>query len=88
MKLLSNWREIVKKAWSMRAAALATVLSGLAVALPMISAEGWENWLAAGAFFSTVGAFLASIGVGITRVVDQGIASGVAPDHPDDPTFI
>ena len=34
MKLLSDWKRIVKKAWSFRFMALAAALSGVEVALP------------------------------------------------------
>jgi len=34
MKLLSNWRNILKKAWSIRLLVIAGLLSGLEVILP------------------------------------------------------
>jgi hypothetical protein len=36
MKLTSNWREVLRYAWSIRLMILAGVLSGLEVALPLI----------------------------------------------------
>ena len=35
MKLIADWKEIVKKAWSFRLMALAAVLSGAEVILPL-----------------------------------------------------
>lgn len=35
MKLLADWKHIVKKAWSFRLMALAAVLSGAEVVLPL-----------------------------------------------------
>ena len=39
MKLIDNWRTVLRKAWSMRFMALATLLSGLEVTLPMLDAD-------------------------------------------------
>lgn len=36
MKLVDDWRDIPKRAWSVRLIALAAVLSGLEIALPML----------------------------------------------------
>lgn len=38
MTLAHDWRDILKRAWSVRLIALAAVLSGLEVALPFIPA--------------------------------------------------
>jgi len=35
MKLYDNWKTILQKAWSMRLMALAAILSGIEVALPL-----------------------------------------------------
>jgi hypothetical protein len=45
MRLLANWRDVLKRAWSIRLLVLAGVLSGLEVALPLF---GWETawWFA------------------------------------------
>lgn len=37
MKLYDNWRDIVRKAWSIRLMVLAGVLSGVEVVLPFFS---------------------------------------------------
>jgi hypothetical protein len=47
MKLLPDWRDILKKAWSIRLILLACVLSGMEVAGPYIFA-GLPNGLFAG----------------------------------------
>jgi len=36
MKLVSNWRAVLKHAWSVRLLLLAGILSGLEVALPLL----------------------------------------------------
>lgn len=37
MKLLSNWKDVIKRAWSMRLMLLAAILSGAEVVLPFLS---------------------------------------------------
>lgn len=37
MKLLSNWLDVIKRAWSMRLMLLAALLSGVEVVLPFFS---------------------------------------------------
>lgn len=37
MKLIPDWKEVLKKAWSVRLIILAGLLSGLEVVLPMFS---------------------------------------------------
>lgn len=39
MHLLPNWRDVLRRAWSVRLMILAGILSGLEVALPFT--EGW-----------------------------------------------
>lgn len=39
MKLLPNWRTVLRKAWSMKFMALATVLSGAEVTMTLISPD-------------------------------------------------
>ena len=36
MRLKSNWRDVVKKAWSIRLILLAGIFSGLEVAMPLV----------------------------------------------------
>lgn len=67
MKLIPNWREVLKWAWSIRLAALAAVLSGVEIALPFF-AESFPRGAFAGlSFLATVGAFIARF------VAQQGI---------------
>lgn len=37
MRLLTNWKQILKKAWSVRLLIIAAVLSGIEVALPFFA---------------------------------------------------
>lgn len=39
MKLIHDWRAVLRRAWSVRLMALAGVLSGLEVAIPFL--DGW-----------------------------------------------
>ena len=67
MKIIPNWREVLKWAWSIRLAALAAVLSGVEIALPFF-AESFPAGIFAGlSFLATVGAFIARF------VAQQGI---------------
>ena len=36
MRLVDDWRQVVRKAWSVRLIALAALLSGLEIALPLL----------------------------------------------------
>jgi hypothetical protein len=37
MKLLTNWKDVISKAWSMRLMIIAAILSGVEVVLPFLS---------------------------------------------------
>lgn len=37
MRLISNWQQIIRKAWSIRLMIVAAVLSGIEVAIPFFS---------------------------------------------------
>lgn len=67
MKLIPNWREVLKWAWSIRLAALAAVLSGVEIALPFFAESFPRGPFALASFFATVGAFIARF------VAQQGI---------------
>lgn len=59
MKLIPNWRDVFRKAWSIRLAALAALLSGIEIALPFFS-DTFPRLVFAGlSFLATVGAFIA-----------------------------
>lgn len=59
MKLVPNWRDVLRKAWSIRLAALAAVLSGVEIALPFFSDTFPRLVFAGFSFLATVGAFIA-----------------------------
>jgi hypothetical protein len=59
MKLHSEWRLIIRKAWSIRLGALAAILSGVEVILPMFSDLFPRNLFAGLSFLAVVGAMVA-----------------------------
>lgn len=46
MKLIKNWRDILKHAWSVRLLYLAAMLSGIEVALPLLGTDAmpFSKW--------------------------------------------
>ena len=70
MTLLSNWRDVLTKAWSMRLIILSALLSGFEVALPVLR-EAIEplQLVPPGAF--AVLAFVTTAAAGIARIVAQ-----------------
>jgi hypothetical protein len=73
MKLVWNWKRVLKHAWSIRLIVLAGLLSGAEIALPLIrEAIDVPAGLFAGlSFAATAGAFIA-------RLVAQESVSGAA----------
>lgn len=71
-KLVSNWRDVLKRAWSVRLILLAALLSGVEVALPFL--DGYlpvpPGVFAALSLVTTAGAFIARI------VAQKGISNG------------
>ncbi|SHF06282.1 hypothetical protein SAMN02745157_1548 [Kaistia soli DSM 19436] len=61
MKLVSDWRAVLKHAWSIRLILLAALFSGLEVALPIIGDEIPPRLFAALTLIVVAGAFLARI---------------------------
>ncbi|GAB4576665.1 MAG: hypothetical protein Tsb0019_01250 [Roseibium sp.] len=61
MKLISNWRRILRRTWSVRLMALATVLSGAEACLPVVGADFEPGRFATISFFVTAGACVARI---------------------------
>lgn len=63
MRLLADWREVLRRAWSIRLMILAALLSGLEVFLPLI--DGYvdipRGLFASLSAFATAGAFVARI---------------------------
>lgn len=68
MTFVTNWREVLRHAWSIRLILLAALLSGLEAVLPFL---GWipHGPLAILSFFVISGAFIA-------RLVAQSTISG------------
>lgn len=59
MKLVHNWRAVLRWAWSARFMALAAVFSGIEIALPLFS-DSFPRLVFAGlSFVATVAAFIA-----------------------------
>ena len=61
MRLVPDWKRIVRKAWSIRLAVLAAVLSGLEVILPMYSASLPRGTFVALSFACTCAALVARV---------------------------
>lgn len=63
MRLIDNWREVLRRAWSIRLILLAALLSGLEVMLPIL--DGFINfprgWFAAASGFITMAALIARV---------------------------
>jgi hypothetical protein len=60
-KFYENWREILKKAWSLRLMALAAVLSGVEVALPLFQDAIPRGLFALLSVAAVAGAFVARL---------------------------
>ena len=77
MKLLDNWKEIIKQAWSVRLAALATLFTSMQQMIPYLPAYlvglTVEQSTAIGTAFGALGALFTAL-VAVVRVFDQGIA--------------
>jgi len=61
MKLASDWKEILKKAWSIRFMLLAGVLSGVEVILPFFAQDIPRGIFAVLSFLSVGGAFVSRL---------------------------
>lgn len=61
MHLSGNWKQIVKKAWSFRLIALAGILSGCELIVPMFSGTMPRGAFAALSFFFTAAALIARL---------------------------
>jgi hypothetical protein len=57
--LIYDWRRIARKAWSVRLGALAAVLSGAEVVLPLFADAFPRNLFAVLSFMAVVGAMVA-----------------------------
>lgn len=61
MKLIENWRQILRKAWSVKLMILAAVLSGIEVVLPFFSDDLPRGTFAALSGLVVGGAFIARL---------------------------
>lgn len=61
MKLISNWRDVLRKAWSLRLMVLAALLSGVEVVLPFLSEALPRGLFAVLSFLTVAGAFVARL---------------------------
>lgn len=59
--LIADWQWVLKRSWSVRFIALAAILSGLEVLLPLLSDFIPKGIFALASFFTTVAAFVARI---------------------------
>lgn len=61
MKLDTNWKKILKKAWSIRLLVLAAMLSGIEVALPFFQDQIPRGPFAVASFLAVASAFVARL---------------------------
>lgn len=61
MKLIDNWRDVLRKAWSLRLMLLAAILSGVEVVLPFLSEAIPRGLFAVLSFLTVAGAFVARL---------------------------
>jgi len=61
MKLIDEWRKIIRKAWSFRLALIAAALGGVEMALPLFSDAVPRHVFLSLSILTTVGAALARI---------------------------
>lgn len=61
MKLYDNWKEILRKAWSIRFLAIAGILSGVEVILPLFHDDIPKNLFAALSLVFVTAAFIARL---------------------------
>jgi hypothetical protein len=69
MKLLADWKNIIKKAWSMRLMALAGVLTGGETIIQLYGADWLPSWLPQWARLLTILGVI--VGANIARVLYQ-----------------
>lgn len=61
MQLYDNWKEILKRSWSLRFIILAGILSGIEIILPLFSNEIPRNLFAILSFLAVSAAFVARL---------------------------
>jgi hypothetical protein len=61
MRLSTDWREVLRKAWSIRLMLLAGALSGIEIILPLFAGSLPRGTFAALSFLSVAAAFVARL---------------------------
>ena len=61
MRFYDNWKEILRRSWSLRFIILAGILSGIEVILPFFSEDIPRNLFAVLSFFAVAAAFVARL---------------------------
>lgn len=61
MRLYDNWKEILRRSWSLRFIILAGILSGCEIALPLFADDLPRNLFAALSFVFVCAAFIARL---------------------------
>ena len=61
MRLIEDWKKVLRYGWSIRLIVLAGLLSGLEIVLPMFGDVLPRKWFAALMFAITVAAFIARL---------------------------
>ncbi len=61
MKLLDNWAEVVRRAWSVRLAILSAILGAVEIGVQFLAATHQTPWFAMGAAITSLAAALARI---------------------------
>lgn len=61
MKLVPEWKRVVKKAWSIRLGVIAAIFSGVEVILPLFADSFPRHIFAVLSFFAVVGAVVARV---------------------------
>lgn len=74
MKLVPNWRDILKKAWSVRWMYLVTLLAGIEVILPLFQ-DVFAASLARRVLFAALTLLAILLGI-VSRVIEQKEISG------------
>lgn len=70
-ELIEDWDIVAKKAWSSRLIIVAGILSALEFIIPFIAPTAPSGLFAAGAFFVSIGAFIARFVAQPKMRVDQ-----------------
>ena len=61
MRMIEDWKKVLRYGWSIRLIVLAALLSGLEIVLPMFGDVLPRKWFAALMFAITVAAFIARL---------------------------